>query len=88
MTEATETQYSADVRCELCIGDRVIPVAKTGPNYAVLRERHDIACNGEIVFYIGDKVYRRPVFIRFAANTESKTVYLHFEEDRDLDVIE
>jgi hypothetical protein len=38
----TEAQFSADIRLDLVIGDRSVPLAKVGPNYAVLQERIDI----------------------------------------------
>jgi hypothetical protein len=38
----TEAQFSADIRLDLVVNGRSIPLARVGPNYAVLQERVDI----------------------------------------------
>lgn len=44
-----QAQFSAEIRLDLIVNGRTIPLAKVGPNYAVLQDRVEIAAGSAAV---------------------------------------
>lgn len=61
----TQAPYSADVRLDLLVDGRVIPVAKAGPNYAILREGTEIPAGAaaELVMIVDGREHRWEVIL-------------------------
>lgn len=45
----TRAEFSAEIRLDLLVNGQTIPLAKVGPNYAVLRDRQEIAAGQSAV---------------------------------------
>ena len=61
----TEAQFSADIRLDLLVDGRAIPLAKVGPNYAVLQERVEIPAGSPAVLLmtVDGRVHRWEIVI-------------------------
>ena len=63
-SNSLQTNYSANIRLQLLVGDQIFPLAKIGPESIVLREAIELpACEAEISMSVDGREHRWQVFL-------------------------
>jgi len=59
-TTNLQEQFSADVRLDLLVNGRLIPLAKVGPGYAVLQNRDDVPAGQDatLIMHVDGREHR------------------------------